>query len=366
VDEPATVTIDGQAALVDAGLTFRGTAETASGTTTVTVTARDGAGNTATQQYEVDVAGGTTSFAYDANGNLTSDGVKTYVWNARNQLVKVQEGGLDVAVFTYDGFGRRATKTAGGVTATYVYDAEDIVEERRSTGDVVRYVHGPGIDAVLARTTNGANAVYYLTDHLGSVVQEVDASQAVVLNREYDPWGEPVQGGGTSGYAFTGREWDSETGLYYYRARYYSPVAGAFLSRDPVDSPRSPYAYVEGRPLSYQDPDGRLAVLAAFAPLLPSAAAVVEAAVVYTVATVIAVLAAEEIVEITEPMLAEHNKGPRESTREDHEKGQTRKKREQDPTHPSRKHHWPRHRPDDWPKKGPWPPRGPRGNDSCR
>jgi YD repeat-containing protein len=140
VSEPATVTIDGQPALVDAALTFRGTAETASGTTTVTVTSRDGAGNTAVREYEVDVAGSTTSYAYDAAGRLTSDGVKTYVWNARNQLVKVQEGGLDVAVFTYDGFGRRATKTAGGVTATYIYDGEDIVEERRSAGDVIRYV----------------------------------------------------------------------------------------------------------------------------------------------------------------------------------------------------------------------------------
>lgn len=52
--------------------------------------------------------------------------------------------------------------------------------------------------------------------------------------REYDAWGDPLQGAPIAGYAFTGREWDPETGLYYYRARYYDPKVGRFLSEDPL------------------------------------------------------------------------------------------------------------------------------------
>jgi hypothetical protein len=65
----------------------------------VTITARDGAGNTATQACEVDVTGGSTAYTHDANGNLTSDGVQTYQWNARNELIRVQAGGVDVAMW---------------------------------------------------------------------------------------------------------------------------------------------------------------------------------------------------------------------------------------------------------------------------
>lgn len=83
-NEPATVTVAGQPAPSDATNTFRGSAPTAAGTTTVTVTATDPNGNQATKQYDVDVAGATTTFVHDLNGNLTFDGVKTYVWNARN------------------------------------------------------------------------------------------------------------------------------------------------------------------------------------------------------------------------------------------------------------------------------------------
>jgi RHS repeat-associated protein len=295
VNEAATVTIDGKSASVDTTNTFRGTGETTAGTTTVTITARDAAGNTATQDYKVDVTGGSSVYTYDLNGNMTSDGVKTYQWNARNELIKVQQGGVDLATFTYDGFGRRTTKTAAGVTSTYIYDGEDIVEERRSTGDVIRYMHGPGIDQVLARTTNGANPVYYLTDHLGSVVQEVDATQAVVLNREYDPWGVPVQGAATSGYAFTGREWDAEIGLYYYRARFYQPETGSFLSDDPVFQPGSQQAYVWGRPLTHVDPSGRLGFLALLAPLVGPAIAVAGEALVYAAATLAGLAIAEAI-----------------------------------------------------------------------
>jgi RHS repeat-associated protein len=101
------------------------------------------------------------------------------------------------------------------------------------------------------------------------------------LEREYDPWGVALQGPSTPGYAFTGREWDAETQLYYYRARYYSPASATFLSRDPVHRVHTEYSYVNARPLSFIDPDGRNAVLALLA------AEALKRALIWTGATVV-------------------------------------------------------------------------------
>ena len=128
-----------------------------SGTTTVTVAATDASGNTRTQAYEVDGASSSSTLTYDANGNLTAQGSKTYDWDATDRLVTVKDGATELARFAYDGFGRRAQKVAGGVTRSYVYDGEDILEERISGGATSRHVHGPGIDQPLA-TVDGSGS----------------------------------------------------------------------------------------------------------------------------------------------------------------------------------------------------------------
>ncbi|HJP60462.1 MAG TPA: RHS repeat-associated core domain-containing protein, partial [Gemmatimonadaceae bacterium] len=299
LNEAGTVTIDGKPASVDTSHNFRGTAQLGAGTTTVTVKAKDASGNETTQQYEVDASGSTSSYSYDANGNLTSDGTKTYVWNALDQLVEVKEGSTTIATFEYGGDGRRTEKVAAGLTHQYIYDAEDIVEERisGSSSDTIRYHHGVGIDEALARTNAIIVTTYYLSDHLGSVVQETNASGAVALEREYDPWGVQIQGGNSSGYAFTGREWDSEVALSFYRARYYQPEIGRFLGDDPLglfDGPNIA-AYVGNSPLGRVDPSGGFIMLL---PLVPAAVTAAEAAVIYTVATLAALAIAEKIVDI--------------------------------------------------------------------
>jgi YD repeat-containing protein len=208
LNEPGTVTINGVPATVDANNNFRGTVSTTSGTNTFTIVAKDATGNTTTKTYEIGVSGTGKTFTYDANGNLTSDGTKTYVWNALNQLVEVKEATTTIATFEYDGEGRRTEKVAAGLTHQYIYDAEDIVEERisGSTSDTIRYYHGAGIDEPLARKNSSDVVAYYLADHLGGIVQETNASGAVTLEREYDPWGVATAGATTSGHAFTGRE----------------------------------------------------------------------------------------------------------------------------------------------------------------
>jgi len=261
LNEAAMVTIDGKPAAVDSSNNFQGTAQIGSGTTTVTVKAKDYSGNETTQQFEIDASGGTTSYTYDANGNLTSDGTKTYFWNALNQLVEVKEGTTTIATFDYDGAGRRTEKVAAGVTHAYIYDAEDIAEERLtgSTTDTIRYYHGAGIDQPLARKNSSDVVTYYLADHLGSIVQETSSAGGVTLDREYDLWGNLTQGNANAGYSFSGREWDNEIGIYYYRARYYDPSIGQFIADDPSGfsgGDTNLYKYVGGNPAIRIDPLG--------------------------------------------------------------------------------------------------------------
>jgi RHS repeat-associated protein len=65
-------------------------------------------------------------------------------------------------------------------------------------------------------------------------------------------------------YAYTGREWDKEIGLYYYRARFYDPMEGRFISRDPIGfagGDVNVYRYVQNEPINFVDPDGKFATL---------------------------------------------------------------------------------------------------------
>jgi RHS repeat-associated protein len=221
----------------------------------------DGGSASYTERNEITAsssASGPTTYTHDFNGNLTSDGVKTYVWDAEDRLVAVQQGGSPIAAFAYDGQGRRRQKSAGGVTRSYLYDGARIIEERLSSGPSVLYVDGPGIDQHLATQERGGATRYFTSDHLGSIAAVTDGTGAVVLARAYDPWGNLSSGASASGYAFTGREWDAESGLYYYRARYYDPKIGRFISEDPIGlrGGLNRYRYVNNRPTRFTDPLG--------------------------------------------------------------------------------------------------------------
>jgi RHS repeat-associated protein len=137
----------------------------------------------------------------------------------------------------------------------------DILQETvaGATTTTYRYIHGPGIDEPLARQNTATSAIdYYHADGLGSIVHTTDSAGAIVSTRRYDAWGKPEASADQPGFAFTGREWDPETGLYYYRARYYAPKIGRFLSQDPIGFAAGPnfYNYVGNRPVTLIDPLG--------------------------------------------------------------------------------------------------------------
>jgi RHS repeat-associated protein len=199
------------------------------------------------------------ALTYDANGNLTFDGTNTYTWNARNQLTQISQGGVAQLTYSYDAMGRRISKTvANGTPTQYLYDGANAVQE--TVGSTVNPILvGLNMDERFARNDASGRA-YFLTDALNSTIALTSTTGAIQNTYSYDPYGNTSQSGTgfTNPYQYTGREVDSP-GLYYYRARYYSPMMGGFISEDPTwfaGGQNSFYAYAGGDPISGTDPTG--------------------------------------------------------------------------------------------------------------
>ena len=198
---------------------------------------------------------GTATPTYDANGNTLSDGTNSYVWNARNQLASMNSGG---AGFQYDPFGRRVGKTIVGATTNYLYDGANPVQELAGTTPTANLLTGLGIDERFTRTDSSATA-NFLTDALGSTLSLTDGSGSTLASYTYEPFGNTTTSGSSaSTYQYTGRENDG-SGIDFYRARYYNPALGRFISEDPLGFAGSGpnfYAYAGNDPISFSDPLG--------------------------------------------------------------------------------------------------------------
>lgn len=205
---------------------------------------------------------GATTVAHDAAGNVTElagpGGTTTLTWDSRNRLVSLVGPGV-TAVFTYDALNRRLSKTVNDVRTDYLYDSGNIIQEVSGGEVVADYLTGLGLDAILARSSAGETS-FLLRDALGSVTLLTDGSGAVVNRYFYEPFGQTtVVGAAENPFQFTGRELD-ETGLYYYRSRYYDPVLGRFLSEDTIGflgRDANLFAYVRNNPVNLADPDGQ-------------------------------------------------------------------------------------------------------------
>lgn len=200
------------------------------------------------------------ALSYDANGNLTDDGVNTYVWNARDQLVQIKQGSAVLASFQYDASGRRSNKTLGGITTSFLYDGPNAVQEMQGAA-VNPILTGLGVDERFARN-EASGRTYFITDALGSTIGLANIAGALVQQYRYDPYGNVATSGtATNPYQYTGRENDGN-GLYFYRTRYYSPGMGRFIAEDPMGfggGQNNFYAYVNGNPMGYIDPYGQWA-----------------------------------------------------------------------------------------------------------
>ena len=199
------------------------------------------------------------------NGNTTSKtdstGTTTYAWDYENRLTSVSLPGSGGTVsFKYDPFGRRIYKSSSSTTSIYAYDEDNLVEEANSSGtEVASYSQGLNIDEPLAMDRSSV-ASFYETDGLGSVTSLSNSAGALAETYTRDSFGRQTGSTGslTNPFQYTGREFDAETSLYYYRARYYDRSTGRFLSEDPLRGVlrHNRYRYASNTPTVLKDPMG--------------------------------------------------------------------------------------------------------------
>jgi RHS repeat-associated protein len=196
------------------------------------------------------------TFSYDLNGNLASDGLTSYVWDARNQLTALSGG--TSASFGYDGVRRRRSKTIGSAT-NFLYDGDILVQELTSSGmPTANNLTGLGIDENFARTdSNGTNT--FLADALGSTIALADVSGIAQTSYTFEPFGVTTASGAPNAndMQFTGRENDG-IGMYYYRSRFYTPQVSRFISEDAFEytDTINLYTPVRNNPVNFIDPFG--------------------------------------------------------------------------------------------------------------
>ena len=197
---------------------------------------------------------GSTGMTYDLNGNTLNDGTNTYTWDARNRLVSADS---NAASFSYDPLGRRVGKTLLAGSTSFLYDGVNPVQELNGSTPTANLLTG-GLDERFVRTTS-TETDNYLTDALGSTIALTGTTGSLQTEYSYGPFGNmSVTGSTTNSYNYTGRETDG-LGINYYRARYYNPAIGRFLSEDPAGfagSGTDLYAYAGDDPIDFIDPFG--------------------------------------------------------------------------------------------------------------
>ncbi|MFC2155800.1 RHS repeat domain-containing protein [Acidobacteriota bacterium] len=216
--------------------------------------------------------------SYDQNGNTTQKGTQSFTYDYRNQLISAQDLSTTVD-YKYDPFGRRAEKTIDSNITKYFYSGNQVIEERDGSNQVLKqYIYGNGIDEII-RVDNyeSGNSVpyYFHTNAIGSITAITDDSGNLVERVSYDTFGMPtitdyqtdpqnptIVNNSIIGneYLFQGRRYDTETNLYYYRARHYDPIMGRFLQTDPMGYQDSLNLYqaFNTNPLNFVDPFGRV------------------------------------------------------------------------------------------------------------
>jgi len=212
-------------------------------------------------------SGGPTAYTYDDNGNVTSTtdstGTTTYTWDSRNRLQSIAAPGGQKTAYLYDFAGNLISQTDSGpalnLTQNFVLDdVTNVAYITRSNGDSLSVLAGRALDAHLAVVHTNGQVEYGLTDAQNSTTATVDQAGKVVSSLSYEPYGKTTTSSSYP-FQFTGRV-PSAAGLYYFRARYYSPCTGRFISEDPIGFAGGStllYKYAGNNPTTRTDPSGR-------------------------------------------------------------------------------------------------------------
>lgn len=233
--------------------------------------------NSGTHQV-IDASDDQFAASYDGDGNMSrrtgSDGVDwSFTYDVENRLIAADgsdDDGTYASSYDYDDRGRRVRKVeSDGTLVTYVTSTYEITTSG-GVQSVSKYINDHG-DPVASVASSGSDdsisLLYFHRNPVNSVVLATDAEGAVAASLVYDSWG-GIDGDASSGadslrYTFGDRELDGDTGLYYFRARYYDPEVGRFLTADTRlgagphrQDTYNRYAFVLNNPYSYSDPSG--------------------------------------------------------------------------------------------------------------
>ncbi len=218
-----------------------------------------------------------SAYTYDSNGNLTARGAQEFAFDIGNRM----SAATAKATYAYDGLGRRTWLAyAGGTAKQQIYSqAGQLLYSARSGQAAVRNVY---LGAKLIAESNASTGtVFTHTDVLGSVIARTNVSGALLSRTTFEPYGAAANGTAPTGVGFTGHVHDADTALVYMQQRYYDPVAGRFLSVDPVVTDAKTgeqfnrYSYGNNNPYKFKDPNGKFAIVA----LLPAFVDAVVAAI---------------------------------------------------------------------------------------
>ena len=257
------------------GQRFEADVDLATGPNQINVQAKDGSNNTSNYTYALDLAAASASTpTYDADGNMTSDGVRGYEWDMQNRLVKITwgAGSNKSTEFRYNALGQRSerielTGTTEDARHYYLYDGIHYL---------CRYTGGTASANIDHRyfnegeqRKNGAawDGYYYTRDHLGSIREVLASNGTLVARYDYDPYGKRSTQYEASGYVcdlgYTGHITQpspvtGQTELVMTLFRAYVPDLGRWLSADPIGEAGglNLYRYVDGTPIRRTDPLG--------------------------------------------------------------------------------------------------------------
>jgi RHS repeat-associated protein len=209
----------------------------------------------------------TISFTYDDNGNQThiahSSSLildRNYQYDYENNLITV-DNDSDVITYIYSPDGKRLRKYVNGVGVKYFYEGDNVLTEYDTNTTVqVRYTNNLQIDDIISAERNSVSEWYH-KDALGSVTDLTDNNEDTTISYVYNEFGTITSTSGSSEnqMTYTGRRYDKEAGLYYYRSRYYNSMTGRFTQKDKagfVDGPNL-YIYVKNNSINFGDPSGK-------------------------------------------------------------------------------------------------------------
>jgi RHS repeat-associated protein len=230
--------------------------------TAITTERSDYSYNSANNQLTAITGSGPKTCTYDANGNMLSDGTRTFVYDGLNRIIQVEGQSGIIASYGYDSSNRRIRKTVGSTTTHYLYDLNSqLIAETSVDGTSLReYIYLDGEPIALKEYQTNPGTYYFINDHLGTPQRLVDATGAMVWQAAYLPFGkaqvttEVVK----NKLRFPGQYFDAETGLHYNWHRFYDPDTGRYVSADPIGlkGGMNLYAYVQGNPVNAVDPEG--------------------------------------------------------------------------------------------------------------